>query len=437
LILLWARKESWPVLLVLIAGLLGNVSLILYFRQCRYYGPTLFFSVATAFVYWRWKPTPRTLLTLAALSIFLFASNCMVYVALYACLAIDYVIWKRKEWLPTWRHGLLLFGPQIIFNGAIGSIWNPLKTEFGGNGASNTFIDRLTLFFWYWRDMDRSEYFSILILLLALVLGLVHRRLWVVRGIVAFVAYIVILSIVSPENVHLSVEGEVRYLVVLLPLAIALETYALCALLAGRNVLLALATAVVFGTNFFNGGWLVDCGLRSVLVSNADGRPLLDNGIRSTILDYIEELISPQPEPYTPVAQWINASVPEGGSIWVLPSYAAYPLMFHAPRALYAWQLNWPPRPDFAGLPPIHFIGQQPPDYLIAFGPSVEEMAQGIRSWNRPDVSYKKIKTIDVFWRDLYRPEIIWRTFKPITDFDPQTQAVYIFQRTRPPISTR
>jgi hypothetical protein len=170
-------------------------------------------------------------------------------------------------------------------------------------------------------------------------------------------------------------------------------------------------------------------------VSNIDGQRLLDNGIRVTIFSYIEELIRPPPEPYTPAAQWINEHVPAGDSIWVMPDYATYPLMFHAPGALYAWQLEWPPRPDFAKLPRIHFIGQEPPDYLIAFGPSLPGMAQAIRNLNRPDVSYKQVATINVFWKDLYRPELIWRTFQPISNFDPKTQAVYVFQRVGPPIS--
>jgi hypothetical protein len=124
--------------------------------------------------------------------------------------------------------------------------------------------------------------------------------------------------------------------------------------------------------------------------------------------------------------------VPEGKSIWVLPDYAAYPLMFHAPRAVYAWQLPWPPRADFARLDPVNFQGLQAPDYLVAFGPALGEMARTLQSWNRPDVRYQPVATLDVFWKDTYRPELMWRTFAPITGFDPKTQAIYIFERVSP-----
>jgi hypothetical protein len=434
LILYWSRDLSWPVFLVLIAGLLGNVSLMLFFRQCRYYGPTIFFTVAIAFVYWRWKPAPRNLLILSILSFLLFVSNYLNYVILYGCIATDYLIWKRKEWSLSWYQALLWFGPQLYLSGLVACVWNPFLTAHGAYMAANSLEDRLTLFCWYWRDMDRSEYFALPLLLLALGVGIKYRQLWMVRGCVAMVVYVIALSILTPQRASLYVDGEVRYLPALIPLAVALETGALCTLLDRRKVLLALVTAVVFGTNLLNGGWLFNGGLRAMYVSNIDGHRLLNNGIRITIFSYIEELLSLPPEPYTPAAQWINEHIPVGDSVWVLPDYATYPLMFHAPNALYAWQLEWPPRPDFAKLPRIQFIGQEPPDYLVAFGPYLREVAQGIRNLNRPDVSYKQVATINVFWKDLYRPELIWRTFQPITDFDSKTQAVYIFQRVAPPI---
>jgi len=214
--------------------------------------------------------------------------------------------------------------------------------------------------------------------------------------------------------------ADVRYISAIIPLAIALEVGALLVLFERRTILALGAALIVFGTNLLNGGLF------------------LDSGFRSTILNYAGELLHPPPDPYTPTAEWINEHVPENNSIWVLPDYATYPLMFQSPRALYAWQLNyWHPRPDFAGLPLIHFKGQEPPDYLIAFGPSMNEMVQALQTWNRPDVTYEQVATINVFWRDLYRPELFWHIFKPITNFDTNSQAVYIFQRIKPPIPTQ
>lgn len=415
LILLWARNEELPFMPVLALGLLGNVSLILFFRQCRYYAPTIFFSVALAFLYWRGKPSPRNLLIFAILSVLLFASNYMGYAGIYTCLAVDYLFWRRKEKPFHWREALLLFGPQLILIGAISSVWNPLRTPLGAYEGMNSLIDRLTLFAWCWRDLDRCEFFALPLLIAAFVVGMMQKRMWMVRGCAALVVYVAIVSFTSPQIISHSVEAEVRYLAPIIPLAIALEAGTLCALVPNRRGLLYGLAIIVFGTNLLNGG------------------SFLSWGFRSTLLSYMGEISLPQKEPYTPTAQWIDEHVPEGKSIWVAPYYATYPLMFEAPKALYAWQLSWPPRPDLAGLPKIHFAGQEPPDYLIAFGPSLGELGSGVEAFHRAGINYRHVETIPVFWKDMYRPELCWRVFESKTDFKLQSEAVYIYQRAEPP----
>lgn len=415
LILFWARRANWSFLLIFCLGLIGNVSLILFFRQCRYYSPAIFFSTAIVCLYWQGRPSPRNLLALAGLSILLFFSHYLDYLALYACLTVDYLWWKRKEWPFSWRMVLLLFGPQVLINGLIAAIWNPLRTPFGAYPSINHFRDHLTLFLWSWRDLNQCEFMALPLIFLALVIGLTRQRAWLVRGCLAILVYLTVISLISPQPVRLAIEADVRYLAPIIPLALALEAGALCVLFERRAILAVVAALLVFETNLLKGG------------------PLLNTGFRSTLLSYVGELLHPPPEPFTPTAQWINDHVPAGASIWVVPDYATYPLMFHAPQALYAWQLTWPPRPDFASLPLIHFKGQQPPDYLIAFGPGLDDLAQAKPDLDRLGATYQPVATIPVFWKDLYRPELFWHTFQPITNYDPNTRAVYIFQRIQPP----
>jgi hypothetical protein len=348
------------------------------------------------------------------LSAVLFASNYLNYLALYLCLAADWAIWRRKEWAPTWRRAIYLFGPQLIMNIPVAYLWNPLRTQHGETLLGNSLWERCVLFFWYWRDLNQCEFFALSVVILALVLGLTTRRPWLVRGCVAIAIYITVIALISPQPVSATSVADVRYLVPIIPLAIVLETGAIWAVLRGAPFLAVAAAAVVFGSNLFNGG------------------PLLPGELRSSIVNYAGELLDPPPDPYTLTSDWINEHVPEGASIWVLPDYSTYPLMFRAPRALYAWQLAWPPRPDFADLPKIHFMGQEAPDYLITFGPSLRVMEQALKSWNRPDVSYAHEATIDIFWRDLYRPELFWRTFSAVKGYDPNSQAIYIFKRNSP-----
>jgi len=108
-----------------------------------------------------------------------------------------------------------------------------------------------------------------------------------------------------------------------------------------------------------------------------------------------------------------------------------YPLMFHAPQAVYAWQLR-PEQKDeeqFKNLPDIHFQGLVPPDYIVVFGPSVVQIRKLMGQWSMQGMDYQEVTRLLTFWKDLYRPELFWRTFKPIENFDPNTEAIYIFKK--------
>src|SRR5262249_21672236 len=153
-----------------------------------------------------------------------------------------------------------------------------------------------------------------------------------------------------------------------------------------------------------------------------DGGPWLPGGFRSTVAEFVRELVYPPPEPYTPAAAWLSEHAPGGASVWVLPDYAAYPLMFHAPEMLYAWQLH-PGAADYAQLPRIHFRGVEPPDYLVAFGP----LRRAIQWRNPPGSRYALAAVLNTYWNAQYRPELVLHRFKAVPAFDPASEAVYIF----------
>ena len=105
--------------------------------------------------------------------------------------------------------------------------------------------------------------------------------------------------------------------------------------------------------------------------------------------------------------------------------------MFRAPHIIYAWQLepSQKPDPQFRRLADIHFKGLAMPDYIVAFGPVVQEVRALCSQWAMQGVCYVEEARLLTFWKDLYRPELFWRTFKPIEKFDPNTEAIYIFQK--------
>jgi hypothetical protein len=393
-------------------GLLGNVPFLLYCRQARYYAIVLLCSLAIGWIYLRWNGSRRALVGLSALMFCLLASHTMSFAAVAVVLLVDYLVWQRRV-RPLGAGGwALVLGPQLVLGLAMLAVWNPLATTRGSDLFSNTLSQRLEIFWWNLRDLDRAELGVGAVLLGAPVVWLVRgRNPILIRGPVAILVYCLVVAFVTPKVFARSPRtADVRYLLPLLPLCIAIAAVALRAATGPRRCLALAMGAVAFGTNLLCGG------------------PALPHGLRSTIAQFVGELRHPVPGPYSATVEWINGHVTAGQTIWVLPGYAAYPLMYHAPQAIYAWQLRYPPEPQFAGLGAIHFFGIEPPDYMISFGPYIGGTLQVIQSGRKLGFYYKRIALIDEYWVTEHRPSLISHEFQDKTGYDRRYEAIYVFR---------
>jgi len=408
----WRVGADTPSWLLLAAAVLGNVSLVLYSRQCRYYALALLCTTALAYLYVHWDGRPRGLAAMALVSLCLLATNYINYAAFYACAAADYLVWGRKRRPLSWRGLLVLFAPQVIIGAAVVYVWNPLGKAVVPFAGGSWLADRATLLWWNVRDLVRCEYGVGLFLLAAPVVARVARMRWLMRGSVALAVYIAAVSLLSPQPVVATDVADVRYLVPLIPLCIAIGVLVVRAI--GRPSWWAAAAlaAAGFGTNLLGGA------------------PLWGEPVRSTLCEYVGELARPRETAYGAAAAWVNEHVAEGQSVWVLPEYAISPLMFHAPKAVYAWQLGAAAAERFRGLADIHFKGRVPPDFIIAFGPVVVPLRRTLDAWRGKGWRYEPAAALPVYWRDDTRPELVWHAFRPVTDFDPEREGVHIFRRS-------
>jgi hypothetical protein len=209
----------------------------------------------------------------------------------------------------------------------------------------------------------------------------------------------------------------VRYLAAIIPLGCLLGAGAIAVALGRWPLAAGSAAVVAFGTTLLQGG------------------PAIESGFRSTFVAFVRELAAPAAnDPYTVTAAWIREHVRPGQSVWVLPGYMTYPLMYHASHPVYAWQFAASQMPLFPHLPPIHFRGVQLPDWIVVFGPIIADVAADLERWESGGVRYEHEVTIPHYWEDLYRPEIFWRRFEPVTEYRPIFEAINIFHRTAPPV---
>jgi hypothetical protein len=437
--------------------LLTNVSFFLFFRQCRYYGLAMMLSTLAAYLYCMGRRR-GSIAGLSIVLVLLLSTQYLNYAAVIGCLVIDYAIWGRKTRPLKWPDWAILILPQLVVGAIVCSIWNPVARQGGADAyhTSHWIADRLTLFWWNWRDMLASD-FVILPLLLVCPMLYVAKRFrrmpgrrgfeviasngpdfepsptaaetlpnpqsqWLLRAPAALVVYLGVMTLAVETAVARAGGAEIRYLAPAAPLCVGIGIVAVWGLLElPRGIwsivlaISALSTLLVPATAPFNGKRI--------------SRP----NWSSTLL-WWHELAVPIEEPYTPTIAWINANVPAGSSIWSQPGYTEYPLMYAAPQAVYAWQLLDPPRPDFAKLPDINFRGRVFPDYLIAFGSEQTSdifLTQAAQLMADDGYEYRPVASLPYYWKDVYRPEVIWRSFLTVPPNEGASEGVYILQRVK------
>jgi 4-amino-4-deoxy-L-arabinose transferase-like glycosyltransferase len=389
----WKLRLSFLSVTVVSLAMIGCTAIQLYSRQCHYYAPCIFFCTAITYLYLNWNARYLMLVLMGVCSALLMSANYTCLVVLYGCLFLDYLLFQRHISKFRILDLALIFLPQLIMGLVLLFWWNPFHTHMGDRLAHDSIGERLQLFLWHFRDLNRCEFYSPVLMFLAVFYAVIRKDVMIGRLLLWLLAFMVGMTLLSTQSVKETSVSDIRYFAPVLPLILAIEVCVILVFSRNRALVALLLVIIAFGTNLLNGGSFL-CGK-----------------LQSTSTAFAEEL----------------------QAVWVLPDYMAYPLMFHAPNAVYAWQLRPDQKKDhqFSGLPDIHFQGLVSPDYIVAFGPVVIQLRAMLEQWKTMGVNYGEIYRMNTFWKDLYRPELFWRTFKPIRDFDSETQGIYIFKKQK------
>jgi len=428
LVWLWRARASISTWLLMSVGILGNVSLMLYSRQCRYFSPAILATTALVFLYVFGDNRKRTLFAVALVSLMLLASNYMYYVAVYVCLVVDYLLWGRKIRSYRWSELAVIFIPQFILGGLLMNIYNLTGQKIFRNfGMGAWFSDKFSLIFWNLREINSCENGVGALILLAPILYFTSRDKRLLRCPIAIFIYVVAVTFLAPKPYEGYNMATVRYLAPVIPVCILTSVLCIQTLTTRVKWLILPVAILAFGTNVLHGGPLVGIDNKAIF-----SKIIAQGRFRSTVVEYVRELVDPPPSAYRATADWINDNLKDKETVWVMPSFATYPLMYHAPHVMYAWQLKKKKEGQFRDLPDIHFFERTPPEYVIAFGPYVHHVNQSFKRLGERGIYYDKLKQIDLYWYDLIRPELFWHSFREIKNFSHQTQAIYIFKKLNP-----
>ncbi|MDA2924105.1 glycosyltransferase family 39 protein, partial [Acidobacteria bacterium AH-259-L09] len=428
LIAAWFRHEFdsdryWVVALILAV----SVPYLLYLRQVRYYSLGLTFAAGLLWVwaalrhakhYRRWILLGALFLCLLILSQYLYAAGTLAVIGLSM---IRERYRNRKN---------VIFLAVIAFLGLVAVTWIALYSlptlgrAFDSARAENL-MKFVRLMWMVPRDAVRFEFFPVGMLIFAVagltILG--KNGIVQLRNILLTAAYmlavIIVISFLSPQPVWpWTSDADMRYYVLLIPLsaAVAAQVYEILSETRFRG-LPELFLIILMSSNVLTFNFLGPIGFRS--------RPV----------QYLGEVMNDYTTGSEAISRYIDEHIPRDKCIFLVPMHLNIIQMYYHPEHKFCGLVsNQAPfaRKHARTLREDLFWENAIPDYFIVGGRPADQFSQFLAKLYG-EGGYELAAVLPIFWANLTRPEIPWRTFAPIPIADPFSQGVLVFQRTSKP----
>ena len=395
-----ASRGTWA---LGVLALVGNVSYILFCRQARYYALAIGLSMVLTYVYAHRERGRWAVAWLSVIGALLLATHYLAYAGMAAALGCDYLIWGRKTAKLSVKGIATIAGTHLVVGLPIVLTWLPFAMTH--QHAHKGLADHLGLWFQTLRDLNNCEYGAGLVMLVAPLLYRRTRDPLLLRLPLAILVATLVVTVFSPQRGDAGV-ADIRYSCFLIPACLwlcvravdALRVSALLSLLVGVLVFQTTLVHRVIAQRYPTWGY--------------------EMPVRNTLVAYLGELVTPPPSAYRLAADWLAAHAHEGESALVLPDYAVYPLMFHVPEVVYAWQLTADKAAEFPQLAPIQFWGKLAPEWVVAF-----VRFEGSPAWATladSQARYERAVELPATGVDLSRPELFWHRFDASTAYHPR-----------------
>jgi 4-amino-4-deoxy-L-arabinose transferase-like glycosyltransferase len=414
-----------------------SYSFLLNIRQCRYYALCIFFGVASYYLYRKCMQNRqlRWFLLLAASLVCMFFSNYLLCASLIAGIAAVFLVFHAKALSKNdWRNiglAVLVFALATIPYAIRHRIWERPDTP---SEQVSLFVKTPILLYQYLRELDLTGYIPGFLLIAGVVLILIYRNKerfprHMYQWAFFIAVYALALSVLSIEpagwrgwNGGLA---YIRFLVVLIPFC------------AG---VMASVLYIIHNSRF---GAVISASLLAMMVCTnvlTFGMPRL--GFRLLLPAYVAEIHTRFDSPYDAVVRFLRDNASQDDIVYALPEYTLNSIHFYLGDVLKIHGiLRHPvalPQESLKSINAPLFIDDTAPNWFISFGLRMET-SKMLLFFSRGNYHYgcylayslcTSYKTrLNVYWRNMTRPELPWHSFGPVKDFDERIEAIYVFQR--------
>ena len=439
-----------------LAAAVFSVNLLLYCRNCRYYGLSILLTLLIFLGYRRFlmrRDWPSSALIGVAGALLVFA-NVLNSISVLGALTVRHLVFHRRtlvrrDWIKVLAAVAIVaavaipyFLTCILPAMRMSEKFDPTLHE---TPAPPWLFARPVIFWW---NLQGSNEINALPWVLALTLAL-----FVIRALrapsplseraiahtalefaVTFTAFAFFLALATPQNIFRASIPEVRYLTPGLPLLALLVGCALWFIHQRTRLGAGALLALLLTSNLL------------ALTPNAEFRWLLPAWLRETF--------SPYPTGCSEAINFLERNAQPNDTLWTCPAYMGKPLMLYLGgqmklRGILGRDTVLCPEGirRVESLDPALFIDHAYPQWVVAFGKQ-PTLNPALQLFSRPHLenrqpatfAYRLVKILPICWKQTQRPELVWHSFGPEPRFDPDTEAVYIFKRAKnsvaaPPLS--
>ena len=425
-----------------------SVNVLLYCRNCRYYGLSILLTLLVFLGYRRFL-NRRDWCSASLVGIagsLLILSNVLNSVSVFGALAVRNLLFHRRafcrrDWPKAIGAVVLMVAVAIPY-----LLVSVLPAMRAGQKYDITLHESLPPpWLWarlviFWMNLKGANEINAIPWVLALVLGaFVIRSLrapasnpderavsrTALEFALTFAGFAFFLALATPQNIFRASIPEVRYLTPALPVLALLTGCALWFVhrrtRAGAAALLTLSLscnvlALTPGTEF---RWLLPA--------------------------WLDETFSPYPTGCSTSVSYLKHHASPDDTVWTCPAYMGKPLMLYLGdhmklRGIIGNDTVLCPEGirKLESLDPALFLDNAFPHWIVSFG-RPPALAHALRRFTRPHLeagktvswNYQLEKTLDICGNQTQRPELVWHTFGPDRQFDPASEAVYILKRVK------
>lgn len=408
-----------------------SVVFLLNIRQCRYHSSSILFSLLTFLAYRKCIQTKKVLwfVFFAVASALLFYAHFMICAAMLAAIAVLYLVFHRRQFplAQIWKVLLTiaLFAAATVPYAVYYRIWHRPDIPVG---PVVWYIRKPTLLWWNLRDSNLTTIMPWLIAAGLVYIVIRYRKKEKSAAItleyaLLYLAYVVFLSMLSPQPVSSGGIADVRYLTAIMPFPAAMIGATIWFIHRRTKVAAVAVLATVLTTN--------------VLCINP-----WHWQFRWLLPAYVKEIHQDYPTPYSEAAKFLLENARKDDVVMAFPDWTNYPIMFYAgDKVKLGCLLNRRthlPVQKVAALQAPLYVEENFPDWFIAFG-THSQAVKLLQYFSRTHAEqgqfvqhrYELARAIDIFWLDMSRPELPWHNFGPKRDFNKQVEGVYALKRVQ------